>query len=170
MRTHLITRIAIAAVLATLGITGVASAKAGHRTFQQTYPYASALCDKATAGTLPKRLAPQSAQVKVACKMLLSAFGPLQTTVQAAEAKYASDLATVKASIKLACAKKGKACRTARIEGRAQKRNLRALRHLAVKTYYVNIEANRRTFWATIRSLRGGKEIKPDRPIPVQSS
>jgi hypothetical protein len=170
MRTSFMTRIAVAAILATLGIAGVASAKAGDRTFEQTYPVASGLCAKAVAGTLPKRLEPQAAQVTTACNTLQSAFGPLQTTVKNAEAQYAAGLAAVKASIQSACVTKGPACRTARIQGRAQKRNLRVLRHLAVRTYYVNIEANRRTFWATIHALRGGRSIKADPSIPVQSS
>jgi hypothetical protein len=170
MRTRLITRTVVAMMLATLALAGVASAKAGDRTFAQTYPVASGLCAKAVAGTLPKRLAPQAAQVTAACNTLQSAFGPLQTAVLSAQAQFTAGLAAVKASIQSACATKGQACHTARIQGRAQRRNLRALHRLAVKTYYVNIEANRRTFWATIHALRGGHSIKPDKPIAPQNS
>ena len=155
---------------ASLVASSSALARAGDRTVDETYPVATALCAKAVAGTLPKRLEPQAAQVTAACNTLQGAFGPLQTAVLSAQTQFTAGLAAVKASIQSACATKGKACRTARIQGRAQRRNLRALHKLAVKTYYVNVEANRRTFWATIHALRGGRSIKPDKPIAIQNS
>lgn len=163
-------RVCAVTATAALGLTGIASAKAGDRTFAQTYPYASALCAKAGAGTLPRRLRASAAQVQAACNTLQSGFGPLQSAVAQAQTTFQAGVAADRAKVQAACRPRTPSCRSTRIEVRADLRNLRAAHRLAVRTYYVGVESNRRTFWATIRSLRGGRSVKSDQPIPVQSS
>src|SRR5579883_1891271 len=77
-----------------LAASGTAFARAGDRTFVETYPVASALCAKARADTLPPKLATHRAAVLAACDTLQNAFGPLVTTVDNAEATYLQTIAT----------------------------------------------------------------------------
>ena len=161
-----------AAVTALLLFPGLASAKAGDKSFAQTYPYASALCAKVTAGQTPPRLKGSEAKVNQACATLQNAFGPLQTAVQGANAQLQSGIASERAKIKQACLPGAVRadCRAARRNGRLVIASLRRQHRAAVRLYYTSIEANRRAFWATIRALRGGTSIKPDQPIVPQSS
>jgi hypothetical protein len=79
--------IAGAALALTLTVTTSAFARAGDRPFAETYPVASALCVKAHAGTLGSKLVSrQAAAVITACDTLENAYGPLVSTVDAAEA------------------------------------------------------------------------------------
>lgn len=160
------------AIVATLGFTGLASAKAGDRSFEQTYPYASALCTKANNGTLPPRLRASSAQVKNACATLRGGFLPLRANVQAANIALTTGVANDRAAIKAACVKGADraTCRQTRRQERLAIQSLRAQHRAAVRLYYTSVEANRRTFWSTIRSLRGGSTVTPDRPIAPQNS
>ena len=165
-------RAGIATLAVALTITGTASAKAGDRSFEQTYPVASKLCAKVAAGHTPKGLKSQAAQVTAACTKLQTAFGPLQAAVQAAQTTLANGVAADRAKIQQACqpASNRQTCRQTRIQARADIKTLRAAHRQAVRTYYIQIEGNRRSFWATIHSLRGGKNVTGDAPIPVQSS
>ena len=149
-----------------------AGAVAGNRSFTQTYPYASALCAKAQAGTLPKKLAPQRAQVTTACTTLQSSFTQDQSTVQAAQTSFQSGVAAARAARKAACAppRQQPKCRDARITAQSQLRTLRVNHRAAVRTYSISVEAARRTFWSTIRSLRGGSSVPADQPIAPQGS
>jgi hypothetical protein len=162
----------VAAVTAALLFPGLAPAKAGDRSFAQTYPYASALCAKVAAGQTPTRLKGSDAKVSQACATLQNAFGPLQTAVQGANAQLQSGIQNERTTIKQACqpgAVRAK-CRAARRNGRLVIASLRRQHRAAVRLYYTSIEASRRTFWATIRALRGGASITPDQPIAPQSS
>lgn len=167
-----LTRVCALVVAASLAFCGAASAKAGDRSFAQTYPVASALCARAAAGQLPRKLAASATQVKAACSKLENAFGPLQTAVQNANVQLQTGVANAKAAIAAACAPGAnrKTCRQTRHTERLTIAALRRQHRAAVLLYYTSIEANRRTFWATIRSLRGGSSIKPDKPIKPQSS
>jgi hypothetical protein len=162
----------VVVVTAALLFPGLASAKAGDKSFAQTYPYASALCAKVAAGQTPPKLKGSDAKVGQACATLQNAFGPLQAAVQAANSQLQSGIRSERAIIKQAClpgAVRAK-CRAARRNGRLVIASLRRQHRAAVRLYYTSIEANRRTFWATIRALRGGATITPDRPITPQSS
>ena len=172
MLNKILTRTSLLAVAATLGFTGVASAKAGDRSFQQTYPYASALCAKVNSGHTPPKLKSSEAQVKQACATLENAFGPLQAAVQSANSQFTTGVANARAATQAACAKGQPRphCRQVRRQDRLMIMTLRQQHRAAVRLYYTSIEANRRTFWSTIRSLRGGSSVKPDRPIAPQDS
>lgn len=172
MITRILSRAALGATLATLAVTGVASAKAGDRSFQQTYPVASRLCLRAASNTLPRRLQPQSANVIAACNALQSGFGPLQSAAQSAQAAFASGVQSALATLHAACAfgQPRLTCRAAIRQARVTIHVLRIQRRAAVRSYYIGIEANRRTFWATIRSLRGGARIRADFHIPILTS
>jgi hypothetical protein len=163
---------AVVVVTAALLFPSLASAKAGDKSFTQTYPYASALCAKVAAGHTPPKLKGSEAKVGQACATLQNAFGPLQAAVQGANAQLQSGVASERAKIKQACLQGAVRanCRAARRNGRLVIASLRRQHRAAVRLYYTSIEANRRTFWATIRALRGGASITPDRPITPQSS
>ncbi|MGI8558109.1 MAG: hypothetical protein ACR2ND_07340 [Solirubrobacteraceae bacterium] len=172
MITRILSRATLGAMIATLAVSGVASAKAGDRSFQQTYPYASALCARAASNTLRPHLQPQVANVVAACNTLQSGFGPLQSTVRAAQLQFTSGVQTTLATIRAACApgQLKATCRAALHQGRSTLRTLRIQHRTAVRSYYIGIEANRRTFWATIRTLRGGAHIRADaRIVPLTS-
>ncbi len=168
----MVNRVIVAVVAAMLLLPGLAAAKAGDKSFAQTYPYASALCTKVAAGQTPPKLKGSEAKVGQACATLQNAFGPLQSAAQAANAQLQSGIQNERATMKQACqpgAVRAK-CRAARRTGRHVIASLRSQHRAAVRLYYTSIEANRRTFWATIRALRGGATITPDQPITPQSS
>jgi hypothetical protein len=165
--------IAAAAIAATLVFAGTAGAKAGERTYQQTYPVASQLCANVAAGKGPKRLRPFAAQVLADCATLNSGFTAAQNAVLAAQASFTSGLAADKAAIAAVCTppvNNHPLCRSTRRSENAAIAALRREHTAAVHLYYTTIEANRRAFWAAIHSLPGGKGIPADKPIPQQSS
>jgi len=171
--TRLSGSIAAATIAATLAVTGSAGAKAGERTFQQTYPFASRLCAHVQAGRGPIHLRPFSAQVLADCATLNSGFTAAQSAVLGAQTSFASGLAAHKAAIAAACTppvKHPSLCRRTRRSQHAAIVALRREHRAAVRLYYTTIEANRRAFWAAIRSLPGGRGIPVDRPIPRQDS
>src|SRR5690242_8991980 len=78
----------IGAVAATVALamalpSAAGASKPGDRTFQQTFPVASALCAKVAAGTEGPRLKAKLAQVTADCAALEAAFAPAHTTVLA---------------------------------------------------------------------------------------
>jgi hypothetical protein len=70
---------------------------------RQTYPFASALCVKAEAGSLGKRLEPSRDQVRSACRTLEQPFAGLEATVTSAEAQYSQTVANEAALVVAAC-------------------------------------------------------------------
>jgi hypothetical protein len=171
--TRLTGSIAAATLAATLAVTGTAGAKAGDRTYQQTYPFASRLCAHVQAGKGPVHLRPFAAQVLADCGTLSSGFTAAQSAVLAAQASFASELAAHRAAIAAACTppvKNRALCRRTRRSEHAAIVALRREHTAAVRLYYTTIEANRRAFWAAIRSLPGGRGVPVDRPIPQQDS
>jgi hypothetical protein len=171
--TRLSGSIAAATIAASLAITGAAGAKAGERTFQQTYPVASQLCAKVAAGKGPKRLRPFAGQVAADCATLSSGFTAAQSAVLAAQASFASGLAADRAAIAAVCTppvKNHPLCRSTRRSEHAAIVALRREHTAAVRLYYTTVEATRHAFWAAIHSLPGGRGIPTDRPIPQQSS
>jgi hypothetical protein len=165
--------VAATAILATLAFTAVADAKAGERTYQQTYPVASKLCANVAAGAGPKRLRPFSTQVLADCTTLQNGFTAAQTAVLAATASFESGRAADRAAIAAVCTPpvaNHPLCRTTRRTERLAITALRREHIAAVRLYYRTIEANRRAFWAAIKTLPGGASVPADAPIPPQSS
>jgi len=140
-----------------LAASGTAFARAGGRTFDETYPVASALCVKAHDNTLPARLAANRDNAVTACDTLQNAFGPLVTTVDNAEAAYLSTVGAQRMLVATACAKpitNVAACDGARDTRRSTDDTALMTRKTAVDTFQTAIEANRTTFWTTIQGLR----------------
>lgn len=167
-----LTRVSLTAALTTFAFTSSAWAKAGERSFSQTYPIASALCTSIANHTNHhRRLEKNAAQVKTACTILEEAFNKSHAAVVAAQSSFTTELAADKAAISSACPiprTDRKLCRSTR---RQERQTIHALRrqHLAaVHYYYTSVEAARRTFWATIRALPEGSSIPADEPIVPQ--
>jgi len=140
------------AVSATAGVPGTL-------TLAQTYPVATSLCAKATAGTLPPRLQQNRSGVEGACTTLANGFSPLVIAVTGAESQYAQTLANESATVVAACptpltAAERPACHAARVQARLTNAQARLTRRGAVETYRNSVEANRLAFWSTIASLR----------------
>jgi len=156
MRRQLLGIVGGALVIA-LAAAPSAFARAGDRTFDQTYPVASALCVKAHARTLPPKLAPQDAAVITACDKLQNAFQPLVSTVDAAESTYLGVVSAQHSAVASVCTKpvtNHQACITARDNAKATIASAHATEVTAVATFHASIETNRSTFWTTIASLR----------------
>ena len=140
-----------------LAASGTAFARAGARTFADTYPVASALCVKAHDNTLPAGLTANHDKVVLACNTLQNDFGPLVTTVDSAEAAYLTTVAAQRALVATACAKPVKdetACHAARDTAHSTDAAALATRKAAVDAFQAQIEANRTAFWTTIQGLR----------------
>jgi hypothetical protein len=171
MTASVLTRAGVAATLATLAVSGVASAKAGDKTFEQTYPRASQLCTNVAQGQGPKRLRPHAAQVAAACAKLRATFDPASAQVKQAQSDFAAGVASARARIQAACAplvKDRATCRQTRRAERGVIASLRRQHKAAVRAYRTTIEAGRRTFWSTIRLLAGGRAAPEDGPISRQ--
>jgi hypothetical protein len=153
-----ILRVIGVAIVVTLTVTASAMARAGDRTAAETYPVATALCVNAHAATLPPRLEPSAAKVIVACDTLANAFGPLVSTVDAAEAQFLSTVSNQKSLVAAACPRPVKdhaACLAARTTKHTTNAAARVTLQSAVATFHTAVEANRTTFWSTIQPLRG---------------
>jgi hypothetical protein len=165
---------ATAATLATLALPGVAGAAAGDKTFPQTFPLASSLCARVTAGVERKSLKPSAAQVLADCSTLQSTFTSAQSTVLAARGTIAPQVAADHAAIAAACPAPANppsatCVQTRKIE-KAALDALQSQRIAAAMTYYHAIDAARHHFWAAIRTLPGEHRVRADPPVPVQTS
>jgi hypothetical protein len=163
---------AIAATTAYLMVPSVAAAKAGDRTFQQTFPVASRLCTEVAAGKRPhvKSIAPS---ILEDCATLEANFKTAQTAVLTARATIGAQIASDKALVTAACPppQVGKpACESVRKTQRAAIKTLRNQQIAAVHTYYKTIETDRRAFWHDIRKLRGLAHIKGDARIHIHDN
>ena len=140
-----------------LAFAGSASARAGDLTFAETYPVASALCVKAHDSALPASLAASRSQVIAACDTLYNGFGPLVSTVDAAESAYLNTVSTEHNDVATACAKPvtdRTTCFDARKTEHSTDASAASTRISAVATFHASVEANRATFWTTIEGLR----------------
>jgi hypothetical protein len=151
--------IAATTAVVALTVTATAFARAGDRTFAETYPVASALCVKAKAGTLPPKLATPSASASVtaACETLANPYPTLVSTVDAAEDTLLNTISAEKTAVAKACPKpvtNPSACKTARATAKSTIAAARTTEQTAVTAYHTAIEANRVTFWNTISALR----------------
>jgi hypothetical protein len=148
-----------AVVVVSLAASSSALARAGDRAVIETYPVATVLCARTHAATLPPKLAPQATAVMTACDTLVSAFAPLQSTVDAAEAAFLTTVSEQKALVAAACpatVTDHAACHAARATAKATIATAATTRLNAANAYRAAIEANRTTFWSTIGSLRSG--------------
>jgi hypothetical protein len=165
--------VALTAIAGTLALAGVASAQAGGRTFQQTYPRASALCAAVAAGGGPARLRSAAGAVSADCTMLEDDFNAARAAVLTARASVRSASVAGRVARAAACTPR---MLTRPVCRRARRRELRltlALRHertAAVALYYRTIEVNRRLFWSEIHLLPGGARVLADLPIVPQAT
>jgi hypothetical protein len=150
-----------AAIAVSLTVPGSALARAGDRTFADTYPVATALCLKATAhpATLGPKLESNASAVIAACQTLSNPFLPLVSTVDAAEATLLNTISAQKLLVASACPRpvptsEKAACQAARATAHTTDATARSTEQAAVTAFHTAIEANRTTFWSTISSLR----------------
>jgi len=166
------TRAGAVAGACTLGICGVASASAGHRSFEKTYPLASRLCANVAKGDGPKHLRSSAAKVLADCAALEASFKVAQLTVLSTDSTIAQARAAQHASVLSACAgalAHKPSCDRARHKARKALVSLEQQRIRAAHAYYVAVETARRTFWKAIHALPGGADIQADKPIAVEN-
>lgn len=164
--------VALTASAALLAIPSAASAWAGDRTYQETYPVASKLCTEVAAGKR-RRLQRFAPRVLGDCAVLQSGFTLAQTEVLAARATLGGAIAVDRAAIVAACPPPmigHPPCENTRD---AQTRAIVALRRQqihAARRYFRVIEAHRRTFWNEIQALPGERHLRADLPIAEQNN
>jgi hypothetical protein len=171
----MITVLAATAATATLGITGVANAAAGDKTFQQTYPVASTLCANVAANKEHNaHVRRHAARVLIDCATLQASFTAAQAAVLAARAALTPQINADNAAIAAACPPPSKPptamCTITRHADETAidvlTKQMTAARH----RYFVTIEAARVRFWNAVRSLPGLHHLHGDGPIVPQSS
>jgi hypothetical protein len=162
---------AVVTVLATaftLALCGVAGARAGDRSFQQTFPDASQLCVRVSANTEGSRLRRAAPRVLADCSRLQTRFGAAQSAVLAARAAIMPALLADRAALSAACPRGTKPlCGGAeRMDGPAIAALSQQL-HAAARVYYRAIELARERFWDAIHALPGGRRLRADVPIAI---
>jgi len=163
MRTTLLAAVAAGA----LALAPAASAKPGKRSFERTYPHASALCAKNASGHTPKRLTASVNEVAAACATLKTGFTNAQNAYTTTVAPLEQQARDTVASARVNCrgAADRHACRQARHDARVTLRGLRRQVTVARWTYHDSVDGARQSFWGTIRALRGGASITPDAKV-----
>jgi len=162
---------------ALLVLPAVAGAHPGQRGFNRTFPVASGLCAKVANGHTPKRLQGSTDKVAGACATLKTSFTDAQnayTTGVAPLRQQATDaIKALRATCKQARIDHNQAaCKTARQSTRTTIQGLRAQVRTLATAYHTAVDTARKTFWATIRALKGGTTITPDTttgPAPTTS-
>ncbi len=162
---------------ALLVLPAVAGAHPGQRGFNHTFPVASGLCAKVANGHTPRRLQGSTDKVAAACAKLKSDFTDAQnayTTGVAPIKQQATDaIKALRATCKQAHADHNPAaCKTARQSTRTTLQGLRTQVRTLARTYHASVDTARKTFWATIRTLKGGATLTPDTktgPAPTTS-
>jgi uncharacterized protein len=168
----------IAGALAVLGsavalvVPAAANAKAGDKTFQQTFPAAALKCERFAAGKERKGLVPFAAQVAADCTALQTAFTNATTTVVTARATIEPPLAAARAALKAACPNPSPKTlpHTCAVAHHANDATIKALakeRQAAVHSYFATIEAARTVFWTAFKTLPGQHGVKADPPLAV---
>jgi len=158
----------ILGALALLVLPGIASAKPGQRSFNQTFPVASRLCANIARGAGPAKLRADAAQIKTLCAALLSSFTNAQSTYFSTVTPLRQEIIAVNAKTRMACATRpSPTCKMTRQADRATIRGIRVQVRAAGTTYRTSIETARRTFWAAIHALRGGVKITADTGTPI---
>jgi len=170
--TRLVGALAVAATAASLAIPSAASARAGDRTFQQTYPVASPLCAEVAAGKR-KHLQRFAPRVLADCARLQNGFTAAQSVVLSARASLEGALATDRAAIAAACPPPmiGRPpCERIRDSESLAIAALQRQRVDAARRYFRTIEAHRRIFWRAIHALPGEGRLPADLPIAEHDS
>ena len=148
----------------TLAASGQAIARAGDRTAAETYPVATDLCQRAAAGNLGARLEASRSQVLADCDALVNAYGPLVSTVDAAESQELATIAAQRSLVASACAKPvadRAACQAARATAITTDGAARTTLRTAVLAYHTAVENNRQTFWSAIEALHDASPPAP---------
>jgi hypothetical protein len=170
--TRLLGVLAVSATAVSLASPAVAGARAGDKTFQQTYPVASKLCANVAAGTERKRLKPFAPQVMADCTALQNTYTTAAATVLAARATLTAQIAAELADVTAACPKPSHqppACfHTRARHDPAIGALTHQLAHAALQ-FFRTIDAGRHRFWIAVRELPGERHIKADNPIPILS-
>ncbi len=170
--TTAVRRAGLTSALLLAALPGVALATPGSRSFQQTYPVASALCAKTT---LPPKLQSQQGAVASDCTALQSAYDAAVTAGQTAEANFAAAVQAARGAAQSACNPTPTtpaghaACRQARAKARSEVLSQRTGLKLALRQFHLSIEQARVTFWTAIHQLRGGSSIPGDSPTPTNT-
>jgi hypothetical protein len=176
MRRRVIYSVAVATGIACLWVSASALAfpPAGDRSFQQTYPIASGLCARLSAGTEGKKLKRYAATVAADCAALESSFTAAQSEVVTLRATLRTKIAADKAAIRNACpavpVSPRPACLKARKVDGASVAALRLQIHSDARSYYRSAESARHRFWTAIHALPGESRLRADAPIPILSS
>jgi hypothetical protein len=169
---RLLGAVAVSATAVSLASPAAAGARAGDKTFQQTYPVASKLCAKVAAGTERKRLKRFATQVMADCTALQNTFNTATATVLAARTTLSAQIAADRSIVTAACPKPNNqppACLQTRAQDDPTIQALRLRLVHAVRHFYRTIEAGRDRFWNAIRALPGERRIREDDPIPILS-
>jgi len=168
LRTRL--TLAIATCAAVLLVAAVPAGAAQNLTgFPATFPKAAALCAKAGKGKLGKKLAPSKGKVLAACAKLRQSYSDALTTLLATTDPLRLQMKAIVKAQRDACllARRNRdrlGCRNAQLDARAKLAPLRGQIVAAQKVARTSYEQARRTFWATVRKLRGGAGLSPDAP------
>jgi hypothetical protein len=169
---RLLGAVLVAAAAASLAIPAVAGAKAGDRTFQQTYPGATRLCAEVAAGKR-KRLQPFAARILNDCSALQTGFTAAQSAVLASRGTTAASIALDRVAIAVACPSPlvgHPACEHTRHVEQLAIATMQRVQAHAARRYYRIIEANRRRYWHAIKALPGTRHLRADAPIAEQES
>ncbi|HTB71562.1 MAG TPA: hypothetical protein VK707_11310 [Solirubrobacteraceae bacterium] len=165
---------AVAALAATLAlsISAAAAARAGDRSFQQTYPIASPLCARVAANSEGKRLKRFAPRVNVDCSALQGSFAAAQASVLAVRQTLTPQLSADRAVIAAACppGPRSHACRQAHHADDPAIDTLAHQLQVAARNYYRAIELARQRFWNAIHALPPTRHLRADAPIPDLSS
>ena len=162
------TRFTMLFLTAALAVPGVAAAKPGNRDFQRTFPVASRLCKAVADGHAPKRMRGSEAQITTACDTLHAdydaAVGAAGPGIDALE----QAVAAAKSAAQAACGEGSdrQTCRAALKDARTSVRTARQAFRDVRRAYHEAIQTARKAFWTTIKGLRGGASLHPDRPQP----
>lgn len=139
----------VAGIVAAFAFPGVAAARPGDQTFDQTYPQAAALCAAVAAGTTPAPYVGNEFNVSNACLALHAAFDAADTAMDAANATFDGGVAAAGVVRDAACTRPRRpiACLIARANFRVAVWRLRGDQLAAVLAYRDALRATRVAFW-----------------------
>lgn len=135
---------------------GSASATPGSQTFQQTHPFASALCERVATGHASKKLESNSAAVAQACSELMSSYATAQSAVTTAYTTFQQSRQEAIDARHAVCSLRhnGVACHNAIGNYQATIVQLHATYSAALGQFNSSVEGARLSFWQTISALR----------------
>jgi hypothetical protein len=166
-------RSALALAAVTLGVAApLASAHSNPRGYASTYPVASSLCSRVAAGTAPKRLAADTAQITADCTTLSNSYDQTLTSYQTAVTPIAGQVTSTLAGVRAARqtaqqTQSWTAYRTVVAQARVTLKGLRTDVRTAQRTYVTAIRTARHTFWTSVHALRGAGSLPTDTGTPT---